>query len=56
MSEAQDDPLAAWTERLLRLGGGMSPDDARAFVHDLYAYAQSTLDETRADADLEREE
>ncbi|WP_225801024.1 hypothetical protein [Streptomyces sp. NK15101] len=51
-----DDPLGSWTGRLLRLGVGISPDDARRFVHDLYAQAQSDLDEERAKADFEREE
>ncbi|MEU2660086.1 hypothetical protein ABZ615_32800 [Streptomyces sp. NPDC007325] len=55
-AEEQTDPLAGWTARLLRLGPGISQDDARAFVHDLYAHAQSTLDEERAEADFAREE
>ncbi|MFD4371179.1 hypothetical protein [Streptomyces sp. NPDC058486] len=56
MAEEQSDPLAVWTGRLLRLGPGISPDDARAFVHDLYAHAQSDLDAERAEADFVREE
>ncbi|MEU3607083.1 hypothetical protein AB0E83_16795 [Streptomyces sp. NPDC035033] len=56
MAEEQGDPLAAWTERLLRLGGGISPEDARTFVHDLYTHAQSDRDEERATAEFEREE
>ncbi|MFB7942624.1 hypothetical protein ACFWIN_20680 [Streptomyces sp. NPDC127049] len=55
-AEEQTDPLAGWTARLLRLGPGISQDDARAFVHDLYAHAQSTLDADRAEADFVREE
>ncbi|MFF7443903.1 hypothetical protein [Streptomyces sp. NPDC008122] len=51
-----DDPLGVWTGRLLRLGVGISPDEARRFVHDLYAQAQSDLDEKRAEADFKREE
>ncbi|MFH8837085.1 hypothetical protein [Streptomyces sp. NPDC017868] len=51
-----DDPLGSWTGRLLRLGVGISPDDARKFVHDLYARAQADLDAERAEADFEREE
>ncbi|MFD7671891.1 MULTISPECIES: hypothetical protein [Streptomyces] len=50
------DPLATWTDRLLRLGAGIAPEDARKFVHDLYAQAQSDLDSERAEADFEREE
>lgn len=50
------DPLASWTGRLLRLGVGIAPEDARKFVHDLYAQAQSDLDSERAEADFEREE
>ncbi|MER8041105.1 hypothetical protein ACFCZV_16360 [Streptomyces hydrogenans] len=56
MAEEQADPLAAWTARLLGLGTGISPEDARGFVHDLYAHAQSVLDEERAEADFAREE
>ncbi|WP_282694587.1 hypothetical protein [Streptomyces sp. CC208A] len=56
MAEEQGDPLAAWTERLLRLGDGISQEDARAFVHELYTHAQSDLDAERAEADFEREE
>ncbi|MFF2777322.1 hypothetical protein ACFVU3_20720 [Streptomyces sp. NPDC058052] len=56
MAESQSDPLAAWTGRLLTLGAGISPEDARAFVQDLYAHAQSELDEKRAEADFAREE
>lgn len=55
-AEEQTDPLAAWTARLLRLGPGISQEDARAFVHDLYAHARSTLDEERAEAEFVREE
>lgn len=51
-----DDPHGVWTGRLLRLGVGISPEDARNFVHDLYAQAQSDLDDERAEADFEREE
>jgi hypothetical protein len=50
------DPLVLWTDRLLRLGPGIPPEDARAFVHDLYARAQADRDEERAEADFEREE
>ncbi|GHJ92396.1 MULTISPECIES: hypothetical protein [Streptomyces] len=56
MAEEQADPLAAWTARLLGLGTGISPEDADAFVRDLYAHAQSDLDEERAEADYVREE
>ncbi|MGW0121226.1 hypothetical protein [Streptomyces sp. NPDC003327] len=52
----QGDPHADWTERLLGLADGIRREDARRFVHDLYAHAQSELDEVRAKADLEREE
>ncbi|MCZ0982778.1 hypothetical protein O1L60_38285 [Streptomyces diastatochromogenes] len=51
-----DDPLGSWTGRLLRLGVGISPDEARKFVHALYAQAQADLDAERAEADFEREE
>ncbi|MER6345241.1 hypothetical protein ACWC10_15210 [Streptomyces sp. NPDC001595] len=50
------DPLAPWTDRLLRLGPGIPPEDARRFVHDLYTRAQADSDEERAEADFEREE
>ncbi|MFI7872337.1 hypothetical protein [Streptomyces salinarius] len=49
-------PLGPWTDRLLRLDPGISPQDARGFVHDLYARAQADRDEERAEADFEREE
>ncbi|MFK0211004.1 MULTISPECIES: hypothetical protein [unclassified Streptomyces] len=51
-----DDPLGYWTGRLLRLGVGISPEEARKFVHELYAKARSDLDAERAEADFEREE
>ncbi|GHB47755.1 hypothetical protein GCM10010377_43200 [Streptomyces viridiviolaceus] len=50
------DLLEPWVDRLLRLAEGIPADEARRFVHDLYAHAQSDLDEERAEADLEREE
>ncbi|MER5736653.1 hypothetical protein ABT117_13380 [Streptomyces sp. NPDC002262] len=56
MAEEQGDPLAAWTQRLLRLGAGISPVDARSFVRDLYTHAQADLDAERAEADFVREE
>ncbi|NML51842.1 hypothetical protein HHL19_23125 [Streptomyces sp. R302] len=56
MAEEQGDPLAAWTERLLGLGAGISPQDARSFVRDLYTHAQATLDAERAEAEAAREE
>lgn len=56
MAASEADPLASWTERLLRLSDGIAPDEARAFVHDLYTHAQSELDEARAAADFERDE
>ncbi|MGW4839081.1 hypothetical protein [Streptomyces globisporus] len=55
MSEP-DNPLAPWTDRLLRLGGGVPPEAARSFVHDLYAQAQADIDKERAEAEFEREE
>ncbi|MET8883990.1 hypothetical protein [Streptomyces rubiginosohelvolus] len=55
MSEP-DDPLAPWTGRLLRLGDGVAPEDARSFVHDLYVRAQADIDKERAEAEFEREE
>ncbi|MBO1335717.1 hypothetical protein [Streptomyces sp. VRA16 Mangrove soil] len=51
-----DDPYDAWTRRLLSLSPDLSRDSARQFVHDLYAHAQSDLDDQRAEADFEREE
>ncbi|CAM5416318.1 hypothetical protein [Streptomyces tanashiensis] len=51
-----EDPLGYWTSRLLRIGVGILPEDARRFVHDLYAKAQADLDAERAEADFEREE
>ncbi|MFD8011192.1 hypothetical protein [Streptomyces sp. NPDC058955] len=56
MAEEQGDPLAAWTERLLALGTGISPEDAKAFVHDLYNHAQAALDAERAEVEFQREE
>ncbi|GGR11557.1 hypothetical protein GCM10010497_11780 [Streptomyces cinereoruber] len=50
------DPLAPWTDRLLRLGAGIPPEDARTFVRELYATAQADRDDERAEADFEREE
>ncbi|MFI9150547.1 hypothetical protein [Streptomyces sp. NPDC053367] len=50
------DPLDLWTNRLLRLGEGISPEAARTFVHDLYTHAQADQDAERAEADFEREE
>jgi hypothetical protein len=50
------DPLGPWTDRLVRLDPGISPQDARGFVHDLYVRAQADRDEERAEADFEREE
>ncbi|MFB8021558.1 hypothetical protein ACFC36_23635 [Streptomyces rubiginosohelvolus] len=57
MSEP-DDPLAPWTDRLLRLddGDGVAPEAARSFVHDLYVRAQADIDKERAEAEFEREE
>lgn len=55
MSEPGD-PLASWTDRLLRLGADISPEDARRFVHDLYARAQADVDDERAEAEFQREE
>lgn len=55
MSEP-DDPLAPWTDRLLRLGDGVAPEAARSFVHELYVQAQADIDEERAEAEFEREE
>ncbi|KOX26052.1 MULTISPECIES: hypothetical protein [unclassified Streptomyces] len=49
-------PLGPWTDRLLRLGTGIPPEDARAFVRDLYARARADRDEERAEAGFEREE
>ncbi|WP_338701917.1 hypothetical protein V2W30_31655 [Streptomyces sp. Q6] len=51
-----DDPHDAWTRRLPALGPGISQDSARQFVSDLYAHAQSGLDDERAEAEFEREE
>ncbi|MFF4874345.1 hypothetical protein ACIPQA_33500 [Streptomyces sp. NPDC090109] len=51
-----DDPHDAWTRHLLSLGPGIAPDRDRGFVHDLYAHAQSDLDDERAEADFERKE
>ncbi len=56
MAAVQGDPLAAWTERLLGLGAGISAEDARSFVRDLYTHAQADLDEERAEAEAAREE
>ncbi|MFF5635951.1 hypothetical protein [Streptomyces sp. NPDC012825] len=50
------DPLALWTDRLLRFGTGIPPEDARTFVRELYAAGQADRDEERAKADFEREE
>ncbi len=55
MSEPVD-PLAPWTDRLLRLGDGIAPEAARSFAHDLYAQAQADIDKERAEAEFEREE
>ncbi|MET8937857.1 hypothetical protein ABZX28_12725 [Streptomyces rubiginosohelvolus] len=55
MSEP-DDPLAPWTDRLLRLCDGVAPEAARSFVHDLYVRAQADIDKERAEAEFEREE
>ncbi|MFF5504803.1 hypothetical protein ACF1E9_13825 [Streptomyces roseolus] len=56
MAEDRGDPHAAWTERLLSLGSGIPPVEARAFVRDLYIHAQADLDEERAEAEAAREE
>ncbi|GAA3942061.1 hypothetical protein GCM10022244_57470 [Streptomyces gulbargensis] len=53
---ATGDPFGPWTERLLGLADGISREDARQFVHDLYTHAQSDLDQERAEADFERDE
>ncbi|WP_158708626.1 hypothetical protein [Streptomyces bikiniensis] len=50
------DPLAPRTDRPLRLGTGIPPEDARTFVRELYAAARADRDEERAEADFEREE
>ncbi|MFB7481129.1 hypothetical protein ACFUEM_22575 [Streptomyces anulatus] len=50
------DPLAPWTDRLLRLGPGIAPEEARRYVHDLYVQAQADIDKERAEAEFEREE
>ncbi|MEV7489691.1 hypothetical protein HFP69_03140 [Streptomyces sp. ARC12] len=55
MSEPGD-PLAPWTDRLIRLGADIAPEEARRYVHDLYVQAQADIDKERAEAEFEREE
>ncbi|MFC5909817.1 hypothetical protein [Streptacidiphilus monticola] len=53
---SDDKVIDAWTERLRREAPGLSAEQARGFVHDLYFAAQRALDEEQAEADLERDE
>ncbi len=56
MSDDDTSTISAWTERLLAQAPGLSADQARQFVHDLYFAAQRTLDREQSEADFARDE